>query len=482
MAPTDADMTTAPPSAARSGQSTILHIGLGSFHRAHQAAYLNELHKNGDRSWSIVGGNIRNDMDAVMATLAAQKGAYTLETVTPSGKRHYERITAIRDVIPFEPGLAPLITVGAADDTRIISFTVTEAGYFLDAKHQLDLRHDDLRADLEQGGCRTIYGALTALLNARAARGGKPVTLLNCDNLRSNGARLRHALLDFMQRRGETQLRQWVEANTSCPSSMVDRITPRPEPELGARVLAATGWQDKAAVMGEDFIQWVIEDNFINGRPAWERVGAQLVDSVHDFEEAKIRVLNATHSCVAWAGALRGLSFIHESLALPAIRQMAFDYVTQDVIPCLDDPPARPSRINLSAYRDVVLARFGNPHVRDTNQRVAMDGFSKIPGFILPTLRERLAAKASCAATAMLPALFFAFLQRWHDRALPFAYQDGVMDVDAAHALFDKPDPLDAFCRDPMLWGPLAGDPVLTAHIRSAYARVQQFIKETTHA
>ena len=456
--------------------NTILHIGLGSFHRAHQAVYLHRLRESGDRSWSIVGGNIRNDMAETMAALIAQRGEYTLETVSPAGERRYERIRSIREVIPFDASLARLIEVGADATTRIISFTVTEAGYYLDAKNSLDLSYADLRADLEGGACGTIYGAIAAILRERMQRGGAPVTLLNCDNLRSNGTRFRAGLLEFLARRGETALRDWVEANTSCPCAMVDRITPRPLPDVAARVKAATGWDDHAPVMGESFIQWVVEDHFIADRPAWENVGAEMVDSVHAHEEAKIRILNATHSCVAWAGTLRGLNFIHEDMAVPAIRQMAWDYVTDDVIPCLD-PPGQPCPIDLAAYRDVVLERFGNPHVLDTNQRVAMDGFSKIPGFIVPTLRECLLRGASIASTAMLPALFFAFLGRWHRGELAYTYQDGVMDPAAAHAFFAAPDPLAAFCREPLLWGPLTGNEALVAAIRAADGRVQVFMK-----
>lgn len=455
--------------------NTILHIGLGSFHRAHQAAYLNTLHEAGDRSWSIVGGNLRDDLAETMAALAAQHGEYTLETVSPAGERHHQHIRSIREVIPFDPALARLIEVGADASTRIIAFTVTEAGYYLDAKHRLDPGHADLRDDLATGGARTIYGALTRILRARLALGGSPVTLLNCDNLRSNGARLRAGLLEFLALRGESALHAWAETHTSCPNNMVDRITPRPPPDLAARVAAATGWADHAPVMAERFIQWVIEDRFIAGRPAWEHVGAELVDSVHAHEEAKIRILNATHSCVAWAGALKGLAYIHEDVARPAIRQLAFDYVTNDVIPCLDTP-SHPSPIDLAAYRDQVLERFGNPHVRDTNQRVAMDGFSKIPGFIVPTLRECLERGAALDSTAMLPALFFAFLGRWHRGELGFAYQDGVMDAAAARAYFDAPDPLAAFCADPLLWGPLASNTRLLDAVRHADARVRDFI------
>jgi D-arabinitol 4-dehydrogenase len=451
--------------------NTILHIGLGSFHRAHQAAYLNRLRESGDRAWSIVGANVRNDMADTMAALIAQQGQYTLETVSPAGERHHERIRAIREVIPFEPSHAHLIDRGADPSTRIISFTVTEAGYYLDVKSRLDTGYPDLVADLEGRACSTIYGAIAAIARARLSRGGAPVTLLNCDNLRSNGERFRSGLLDFLERRRETALRDWVLSSTKCPNNMVDRITPRPPPDLAERVKAATGWDDRAPVMGESFTQWVIEDHFIAGRPAWQSVGVEMVASVLSHEEAKIRVLNASHSCIAWAGTLRGLTFIHEGVQVPEIRQLAYDYVTDDVIPCLDTPQQR-STIDLPRYRDVVLERFGNPWLRDTNQRVAMDGFSKILGFIVPTLRECLARGASIASSAMLPALFFAVLARWHRGELAYAYQDGVMDPAAAHAFFSSADPLAAYCRDPLLWGPLAGNEALEAAIRAAYARV----------
>ena len=202
--------------------NTILHIGLGSFHRAHQAVYLHQLRLLGDRSWSIVGGNIRNDMAPTLAALIAQHGQYTLETVSPAGERRYERISALREVIPFDPALARLVEVGADPATRIISFTVTEAGYYLDAKNQLDPSHADLRSDLEGRTCGTIYGALTAILKHRMQKGDAPVTLLNCDNLRSNGTRLRAGLLDFLARRNESALGTWVLNNTSCPCNMVE--------------------------------------------------------------------------------------------------------------------------------------------------------------------------------------------------------------------------------------------------------------------
>ena len=469
--------------AADTSPLTMLHLGLGSFHRAHQALYLHQLQQSGDRRWTLAAGNIRPDMPETMAALAQQQGAYTLETVTPQGAYSYTRITAIAQVLPWDAKLTGLLAVGASAATRIISFTVTEAGYYLDATGTLDLSFADLQADLDalragRAGS-TIYGALCGILRARMQGGAGPVTLLNCDNLRHNGERARSGLLQFIELLGDSALRDWVSAHTSSPNAMVDRITPRPTPAVRQRVLAATGVDDPAAVMGESFIQWVIEDDFIAGRPAWETVGVEMVGSVQAYEEAKIRLLNATHSCIAWAGTLLGYTYIHEGTHDVRIRQMAFDYVTDDVMPVLNTPE-HPSPIDLAAYRDVVLDRFGNPAIADTNQRVAMDGFSKIPGFIAPTLRERLARGESIASVAMLPALFLAYLQRWHAGQIPYTYQDQAMDPASAHAMCQAPDPVAAFAADTVLWGDLASDARLLAALRLASKRVDNFVQGHT--
>lgn len=464
--------------------NTMLHLGLGSFHRAHQAVYLHELQKTGDNDWTLIGGNLRGDMLDTIAALQAQGGTYTLETISPAGEHHFERITAIKSVIGYTPDLANLIAQGAHPDTKIISFTVTEAGYYLDAGNQLDLatfadlRHDLKAAQDGQPGT-TIYGVLTSILRARKTANAGPVTLLSCDNLRHNGDRSRGGLLQFIGLAGDTDLLTWVLANTRSPNAMVDRITPRPTPDVRERVKVATGVDDPVALMGETFIQWVIEDNFIAGRPAWESVGVQMVASVQPYEEAKIRVLNATHSCIAWAGTLVGYEFIHQGTLDPVIRQMAFDYVTNDVIPVLN-PPEHPCPINLGQYRDVVLDRFSNPAIQDTNQRVAMDGFSKIPGFIAPTIRERLARSEPIASVALLPALFLAYLQRWHSGLIPYTYQDQAMDPAAGHAICEAPDPVVALCAEASLWGELAGDIRLVEAIQQAFYRITPLTQATT--
>ena len=421
----------------------IVHLGLGAFHRAHQAVYLQRLIDAGESAWELVAGNIHPGQEVLAAALQAQGGQYTLETVKPDGERSYERITAIKRV---ESDVNALIDLAAEADTRIVSFTVTEAGY-------------------EPGPDNALYRTLSTILRERRARGSGPLTLLCCDNLRHNGDRSRAGLLAFIT---DAELRAWAEANTSSPNAMVDRITPRPPPDLAERVRAATGWADAAPVMAEHFIQWVIEDRFCNGRPAWERVGVTMVESVAPFEEAKIRILNASHSGIAWAGSLIGQRFIHEAVADARIHAIAHAYVSDDVIPCLE-----PSPLDLAAYRDTVLQRFGNAALCDTCQRVCADGFAKLPGFIAPTIRERLAKEEGVDSVAMLPALFLAFLQRWHAGDLAEPYQDQAMDGAVAHAICSAEDPVLAFASEPSLWGDLARDVRLIEALRAASARVQ---------
>ncbi|EPL9570824.1 D-arabinitol 4-dehydrogenase [Providencia rettgeri] len=452
-------------------KSVWMHIGAGSFHRAHQAWYLHRLIAQGDDSWSIALGNIRNDANALLDNLAKQNGEYTLETVSPEGERHYEKITSVRKILHWDENLSQLVEQGRDKATRVIAFTVTEAGYYLTPQHELDAQQPDIKADLS-GKMTTIYGALTEILRARLAAHGEPVTLLNCDNLRHNGERFRHGFLSFLQLKGEDALYQWVKDHTRSPNTMVDRITPRPTPDVAERVKQHTGWDDKAPVMGEAFIQWVIEDDFINGRPALENVDVEMVESVLPWEEAKIRILNASHSCIAWAGTLIGLNFIDDSTRELPIKQMAWNYVTQDVIPSLS-----PSPLDLEQYRDVVLDRFSNPYIKDTNQRVAADGLSKIPGFITPTLQECYQRKQVPAATAVLPALFFVYLQRWAKGELPYEYQDGVLDVEYYQKMMSSADALTQFVSSEMLFGSLAHSPEFHELMNKTVASIETWLK-----
>ncbi|MDO4228115.1 D-arabinitol 4-dehydrogenase [Neisseria sp.] len=452
-------------------KNTWLHIGLGSFHRAHQAWYLNELIKQGDDSWTIAAGNIRNDSEHTIEALTAQNGEYVLETVSPRGEREYEVIKSIRKLIPWQADLAPLIEEGAQEAVKVIAFTVTEAGYYLDSNFKLVQSDPALKADLE-GGNQTIYGIIAKILKKRMQLENGAVTLLCCDNVRHNGERFHDGLVEFLDLTGQNDIIEWMKNNVTTPNTMVDRIVPRPAEDLPARIQAQTGIADQAPVMGETFIQWVIEDNFKdNVRPALEKVGVELVESVIPYEEAKIRVLNVPHAAIAWMGTLLGELYIHDSTNLETARKIAHDYVTEDVIASLGN-----NLIDLGKYRDVVLDRFTNPHIKDTNQRVAADGFSKIPAQIQPTLIERFKQGARPVATAKLPALFFVFMERWHEGKLPFAYQDGILDEAAVHAMYESADPVKTFAADHALFGELAGKPEFEALLREQVEEVRKLI------
>ena len=455
-----------------SAQNTILHLGLGSFHRAHQAYYFQQLRDAGVSGWSLISGNIRPGMEDTIAALASQGGAYTLETVAPSGARGYARIGSIERVMPYEPGSAAIVAIGASSRTRAVSFTVTEAGYYIDADGKLDARHPEIARDVELStrgiAGETLYSVLVAILRARMSTGAGKLTLLSCDNLRSNGHRSRSGLRQFIEATGDRALLRWMDDSTTSPSTMVDRITPRPTPAVRERVRIAFGIDDKAPVMAESFCQWVVEDDFCNGRPPFEGVGVEMISDVTPYEEAKIRVLNTSHGAVAWGGALMGKLYIHDSVAVPAIRDIVNRYVTDDVIPCLT-----PSPVNLEVYRDTVLERFANSAIADTVQRVMADSFSKIRTYIAPTVGERLAANADIASVARLPALFLLFLDAWHQSRLPAPYEDRPAELARARAICAADDPIAALCRDRSLWGTGAADPRLEDAVRQAYAELR---------
>ncbi|KAJ9441718.1 D-arabinitol 4-dehydrogenase [Diplonema papillatum] len=475
--------------APQSSENVWMHIGAGAFHRAHQAWFIHRLREEGGEGadWSIALGNVRDDATALLSALQAQGGKYTLETVSPGGERAYERITSIRKVLPWDPELNALREQGADPATKVISFTVTEAGYYLSASRDVNLAHPDVQADVQATGTasRTIYGALRGILWERMQRGGGPVTLLSCDNVRDNGRCFRGAFLAFLGARGPGSsgeggaegLVSWVQENTSCPNSMVDRITPRPTADVAERVAAVTKWKDQAPVLSEAFAQWVIQDAFASARPPLSSVGVVFAPSVEPWEEAKIRVLNASHSCLAWAGSLVGVKYIHQCAGIAPIVKVACEYVTDDVIPCLE-----PSPVELRAYRDTTFQRFENPYIRDSVQRVASDSLSKVPGFITPTLLDCRRRSVTPLATARICALCFLFFEAWHRGSLPFPYVDSALDAGAMHARFAGDDALGAFARDKSLFGLCAEDPAFEETLRAAVTWARPWLAEVKAA
>ena len=445
---------------------TWLHIGTGAFHRAHQAYYLDRLNRLSPSGWNLVIGNIRPDLMEVEKALQRSAGAFRLEAVAPGGRRTLELIRSITGVIPWEASRTALVEAGADPTTRIVSFTVTEAGYHVGPDGSLDAGGLELGDDIARCTGVTIYGTVARMLQTRMTRGVPGVTLLCCDNIRENGRKFQARLFDFLERRGDHALRSWVEAYCTFPDGMVDRITPRATDELRARVVETVGVDDPAAIMAEDYVQWVVEDDFAQGRPRLELAGVEFVNSVRPYEEAKIRVLNASHALLAWRGAALGLRYIHECVSVPELREAIIRYVTDDVMACLPGSP-----VDLAAYRDRVISRFGNPYIKDTVARVAADGYAKMAGWIAPTLQECLDAGDRPVATAAVAAAFLDFLELWRAGRLNFTYTDQGMDEHAVRAMLASPDPVALFARDAVLWGVMAGRPDLLRLFRETFTQ-----------
>jgi mannitol 2-dehydrogenase len=379
----------------------IVHIGLGNFHRAHQAWYLHRLMQEGAaHDWAILGAGVRPQDAAMRDRLLAQDCLTTLIELAPA-HRAAEVTGAMIDYLPMEEGNAPLIRAMADPRIRIVSLTVTEGGYYLDPTGGLDTTHPDIAHDAAHPGQpRTAFGAMVAALRLRRAAGHAPFTGLCCDNLRGNGAILRQAVVG-LARLSDPDLAHWIDTRGAFPNSMVDSIVPATGPAELALV-RELGIADAAPVTHENFRQWVIEDAFCAGRPDWDRVGATFTDDVHAYEMMKIRILNAGHQVLANAGELLCVPTIADCMAHPAIAAMFRKVQTAEILPHVEAVPG----MTPAAYLALIERRFANPAIRDTTRRVAFDGSSRHPGFLLPILRDALATGAAVSGLALVEALW----------------------------------------------------------------------------
>jgi fructuronate reductase len=370
----------------------IVHLGLGAFHRAHQAVFTEQAAAiTGDTRWGISGVSQRSA--AVREQLAPQDGLYSVLTRgldSPS----IQVIGSIREVLtaPVDPDA---VVARIADPAvAVVTLTVTEKGYRAAAGGGLDLTDAEIQADLAGRPPRTVVGQLANGLLRRAETGAGPLTILSCDNLVANGPFLRRLMQDYAAalgtggRTGDVLAEQLEGAR--FPASMVDRIVPATTEADRAEAARLLGVRDEALVVAEPFIQWVIEDEFAGARPAWEQAGAVLTDDVAPWEQAKLRMLNATHSMLAYLGGLRGYETIAEAVRDAELAELAGDLMAYDVIPTLTPPEG----LDLTAYGASVLERFANPALKHRTAQVAMDGSVKLPVRLLGTVRDRLEAGA----------------------------------------------------------------------------------------
>lgn len=372
----------------------VVHLGIGAFHRAHQAVVFDDALKSGDLRWGVLGASLRSP--GVRDQLNPQDGLYTL-VVRDGAEEHLRVIGAGRGVLVGPEDPAALVAAMADADVHIVTLTVTEKGYRLDpATGDLLLDDPDVAADLvDIASPRTAPGFIVAALQARKAAGLKPFTVMSCDNLPHNGQRIRAGVI-AMARRIDPALAEWIQAEGAFPQTMIDRIVPATIPDDVTRLSARLGVEDRGMVKAEPFTQWVIEDWFAGERPDFAAFGVQLTDAVAPWEDAKLRLLNGSHSAIAYLGALSGYEHVHEAVAVPAFRAF-IEALWDEAQTTLNPPPG----LDVAAYRDELMARFSNSALMHRTRQIAMDGSQKLPQRLLAGMVERLAGGQGIEALAL---------------------------------------------------------------------------------
>lgn len=407
------------PSQLRQG---IVHIGVGGFHRAHQAAYTDALMNRGEGlDWAICGAGLRSEDRAMRDALAAQGYLYTLFVLDDRPDTEVRVIGALNDMLLAEDDAQALLAKLAEPGVRIVSLTITEGGYCIDdstGEFRADLaqvRHDLANPQAPQG----VFGFLCEALRRRREAGVGPFTVMSCDNLPHNGAVARKALLAFA-RLLDPDLAHWIGEHVSFPNAMVDRITPMTSSDHRQRLFERHGVEDAWPVVCEPFLQWVVEDKFVAGRPAWEKVGVQFTDDVTPYEEMKIKLLNGSHLALTYLGFLQGYRLVHETLADPLLRRYMRTFMDLDVTPQLAPAPG----IDLERYKDSLTERFANRAIADQLERVCSDGSSKFPKYIVPTANQLIAEGQPLDRVALVVAAWALYLGGVDEQGRTYAIPD----------------------------------------------------------
>lgn len=386
----------------------IVHIGIGAFHRAHQAWFMDHLLRQGlATDWAICGIGILPGDQRICNVLDRQDGLYCLKMVTAEGASKVQIIGSIIETIYGPEHPLSAIERMASPATKIISLTITEGGYNFSSDRKFDWGNKQVLWDLEEHTSpKTVFGYLSRALRLRRDYQSGPITIQSCDNMESNGDVTRIMVLEFISK-ADPDLAGWVQDNVSFPNSMVDRITPATTESLKKEIAEDYGFADGWPVHSEDFSQWVIEDNFMAGRPEWEIAGAQMVENVAPYEKMKIRLLNGGHTLVGFAGYFAGYNYIHESVGDTKIRHLLKKYLDEEVTPTLDPVYG----IDLKAYKDSIIRRFSNPHIKDTVARIISETSAKFPRFILPTIIDQIHISGKVAIAALIAANWYRYLQ-----------------------------------------------------------------------
>ncbi len=403
----------------------VVHLGIGAFHRAHQAAVFDAALGAGDLRWGILGVSLRSP--GVRDQLVPQDGLYTMLVRDGAGEQA-QIIGAVRDVLVAPEDPARVIAALAHPDTHIVTLTVTEKGYCIDAATAaLDRGNADVAQDLaDLSAPRTAPGFLVAGLAARHAAGLPPFTALSCDNLPHNGRLLRAAVIE-MATAHDPALADWIAQHGAFPQSMVDRIVPATDPRDIAALAETTGLQDQGLVKTEPFLQWVIEDRFCGPRPDFAAFGVQLTDRVEPWEDAKLRLLNGAHSGIAYLGGLAGIDHVHEFVARADGRGFV-EALWDESAATLTPPPG----LDVAAYRGQLMARFTNPALAHRTRQIAMDGSQKLPQRLLAPIAIRRARGLPVDALALGVAAWMLWQRGLDEAGTPFTVDDPLAAVTAA--------------------------------------------------
>lgn len=389
--------------------SGILHIGVGNFHRAHQAFYTNQLLKDNDQqNWGICGVSLLPSDEKVVKNLRLQNLDYTLTVCGRDGKDEIHLIGALTELL-WAPEDSEAIIHKISDKTiKIISLTITEGGYNLDkTTNEFLLDNEKIVQDLKNTNQPvTVFGFIAEGLRQRKDKGNGCITILSCDNLQHNGNTARMAFMAFINAQ-DKELADWVKNNVSFPNSMVDRITPATTLDDIERLNKKSSMSDLSPVYCEDYIQWVIEDNFIAGRPDWERVGAEFTNDVTAFENMKLSLLNASHTLLCYPSILKGYRKVDEAMQDENIIKFVRDFMDIDITPHI---PA-PSGTDLNLYKQALIERFANRSVSDQLSRLCFDGISKFPVYIMPNLVKMILSGQNLSRVAFLFASYRHYLK-----------------------------------------------------------------------
>jgi mannitol 2-dehydrogenase len=437
----------------------IVHIGVGGFHRAHQAMYIDQLLGRGlAREWGICGIGLLPQDAAMRDALRDQDFLYTMVIKQPDGRLEPRVIGSIVDYLLAPDDPEAVVERLASETTKIVSLTVTEGGYNLDSvTGAFKSEEPAIVEELASGQPRSVFGYVVEALLRRRERGLAPFTVQSCDNITHNGDVARRTFSAFAELR-RPGLGEWIREHVSFPNSMVDRITPVTADEDREALAAETGIEDRWPVVCEPFAQWVIEDSFALGRPPLEEVGVQLVEDVEPYEFMKLRVLNASHQALAYIGLLTGHRYVHEVCADPLFTDYLLAYMDREAVPTLRELPG----VDPHEYARTVLSRFSSPQIRDTLARLANGTSNMLPKFALPVLRDQLARGGEIARTTLIVASWARYAEGTDEAGNALDVRDPLAaQLQAAAARHDE-DPL-AFVKLRDLFGDLAENPVFAA-------------------